>query len=498
MPRPAVAVLVLTAAAVAVVAPSPKPAGAADQPTVDRLVAQLADPAYARRERAARALDALGPAALPALRAAARSANPETARHAALLAERIERREANAEALAPTLVTLTADEQPLAAVLADLSLQAGFPVVLGGPNAADLADDPVTLDTGRVPFWEAVVAVCRAADLHIRSVNDAPAPGTPPATGLERQTYPIPPGVVVLGERGTAPRRPAAVFGGVLVEAVPVPAAPPADAAVTLLLVWPEPKLNWQSANGVRVDRAADAGRELAAFPDAPPAPVLTGDRAIMVRQLGARRAVFDEVPPDPPPSAVPGFTPNNRQAVVRVRPGAHPTTRADLGGVVLGVVRTHPGPVVRLDGLKPGTAAEARHPAGVELRAVIARKDGAWELTADLILDPNDVIPAGGAAPAVRNGFRDTRSLGRSVLSGLRVADADGGEFALSVVQASRALRADGGRMSVRVVAALTPKADGLAGGDPSAVSFLASYSRTVEVPFSLAGAPLTGGQGN
>ena len=494
MPRPAVAALLLAPAVGLVVIAGglrPPPARAADPAAVDRLVAQLADQDYGRRERAGRALDALGPDALDALRTAARSANPEQARRAAVLAERIDRRLANARALAPTVVALRVDQAPLAAVLADLSHQSEIPVVLGGSHADELADDPVTLATGRVPFWEAVRAVCLAADLQVRAVAGYPSRGAGPEPGD------APAGAVVLEERGSAPRRPAVVFGGVLVEAVPVPVSPPpADAAVTLLLVWPEPKLNWQATGGLRVDRAlTPAGRELLPFPDliAPPA----ADRP-PIRPFPGRRLPFEELPVlPPPPPLVPGFTPSPRQAVVRLRPGAAPPARADLTGVVLATVRAGPEPLVRLDGLTPGAAAEGGHPAGVDVRAVVAEKAGRWELTADVLIDPYEVFPV-GSEPGAGAGFRDARvGLARAVLQGLRAADAGGGEFDLLATQYGRPFRADLGRLSVRVVAVLSPSEGRPPTGPPSSVTFVGSYNRGVEVPVALAGVPLTGGHG-
>ena len=497
MPRPAVALPLLLAAAVVAVPPeSPYPRAAAadpDRPAVDRLVAQLADPEYARREQAHKALDAVGPAALQPLRAAARSADPELARRAADLAGRIGRRVENAETLAPTVVALTADRAPLAAVLADLSKQAGFPVALGGPDPTDAADRPVTLDTGRVPFWEAVQAVSAAADLRVRSAG-----GASTTQYLNGQAAPEPDGVV-LEPRGTAPRRPAAVFGAVMVEAVPVPAAPPADAAVGLLLVWPEPKLNWQAAAGVRVDKASDADRELAALPDLTPRPQPAEvDRAIVVRQLGGRRMAFDELPAPAAPSAVPGFTPTARQAVVRLKPGAAPPARADLAGAVAGVIRPGPAVLVQLDGLKPGETAEGSHPAGVDLRAILTKKDDRWAVTVDLLYDPSDIAPAGETVAATATGFRDGRTgLARSILLGLRVTDAAGIGYDVEPRAFGRPVRADPGRVSVRVEAVLTAKPARPPEGDPSAVAFWGTYSKPVEVPFALAGVPLTGGFG-
>src|SRR5437660_11991912 len=58
--------------------PNP-PAGPAD---LDQLIRQLGDPAYPKREEASRRLTDLGESALPALRAAMKSPDPEIRRRA--------------------------------------------------------------------------------------------------------------------------------------------------------------------------------------------------------------------------------------------------------------------------------------------------------------------------------------------------------------------------------------------------------------------------------
>lgn len=485
MPRPAVAVLALAAVPLAAADPPVAPPAA-----VADLVAQLGSDDYPRREAASKKLDAVGPAALPALRAAARSANPEVARRAGDLAARIGRRAANERALDPTLVDLTADNAPLAAVLADLSKQAGFPVVVGGANAAEVADDRLTVRTGRVPFWRAVLAVCEAADLRIRSVSGYPAPGTTALADLGRAAA-VPADGVVLEAAGVAAPRPAAVYGAVLVEGVRLPTAdPPADEAVALLLVWPEPRLNWHAPASARVDRAATpAGGRLAVIPPDP----LPAGRAEVVRRAGGRVVMVEANPSGPLPT-VAGYTPNLRQAAVRLKPGPPPApARADLTGAVFGVIRSEVEPLVRLAGLTPGAAAEGTHRVGVEMRAVVNRRAGGWEVSADLLYNPSEVRPAGGDSVARSEFVPRGGAAGRLALNGLRVADAAGRRYELTATAVSRDLRVDAARVSVRVTARLDPPDGGA--GDPAEVGFWASYPQPVEVPFALKDVPLAGG---
>src|SRR5262245_34265288 len=85
----------------------------ADVPRVEtadaeRLVDQLGSSRFAEREAAFKALDALGAAALPALRNAAKSKDAEVRQRAGELLARLERAADAAEAFAPTKFHLKA------------------------------------------------------------------------------------------------------------------------------------------------------------------------------------------------------------------------------------------------------------------------------------------------------------------------------------------------------------------------------------------------------
>jgi hypothetical protein len=113
--------LVLVALATVARPPAPAPGD------LDALVLQLGSESYAERETASRVLEALGPPALPALRAALRSDDAEIRRRARYLVEEIQRRVAArkwAEALAAVRQrgarVRTAAESPGGAIVVDL------------------------------------------------------------------------------------------------------------------------------------------------------------------------------------------------------------------------------------------------------------------------------------------------------------------------------------------------------------------------------------------
>jgi len=148
--------------------PAEKPA---IDPATQRLIDQLADLDYRKRDEAARRLEAMGEKALPALRAACKHADPEVRRRAADLLGPIE----FATALAPKRVTLTAEGKTASEVLDAISKQTGYKFLFtGGAPKAGKADDHFDFRWTDAPFWEAVDEVCRAAGLSVQqSFGDA-------------------------------------------------------------------------------------------------------------------------------------------------------------------------------------------------------------------------------------------------------------------------------------------------------------------------------------
>jgi hypothetical protein len=163
------------------------------------LVRQLGAARYAERDAASAALEALGPAALPALLAAAESKDPELRNRVQVIVAKIEWRELNA----PSMVRLDVTDSPLDAVVETF----GFP--LPG-RLAWHPDTPEAIRRRRVtirepaplPFWAAVDRLCRAGGL--RSI-----PGSPggPDTGITQHRLFLAPGPLHVPRSDSGPLR---------------------------------------------------------------------------------------------------------------------------------------------------------------------------------------------------------------------------------------------------------------------------------------------------
>ena len=158
-------------------------ADAGPGPDPSALVGRLGSPRFAEREQAADALQALGPDALPALRAGRQARDPEVRARAAALLDRIE----SALMVRPTLVALDFRDRPLADVAAALGERAGVRLVLQPENAnVPWKRERVTLVApGPVTFWAAIDRLCVAAQLQHDPNNHWPqAAGAPPTINL--------------------------------------------------------------------------------------------------------------------------------------------------------------------------------------------------------------------------------------------------------------------------------------------------------------------------
>src|SRR5581483_1478061 len=131
------------------------------------------------REAATRELDALGPAALDALRQAAQAGDPETRRRAVALLDRIGERAAAARILAPTTVTFDYADKPLTEAVADLARRTGLHVTLHHDPAKFRGRTVTAATAGPTPVWQAVELFCRKADLHEWD-GFTPLAGAPP------------------------------------------------------------------------------------------------------------------------------------------------------------------------------------------------------------------------------------------------------------------------------------------------------------------------------
>ncbi len=134
------------------------------------LVARLGSSSFADREGAASALRRLGRSALPALRDARDSRDPEIRARASALVGEI----GAASALEPTPVRLDFRDRPLSEVADAIGRAAGVTLAPGPESAMSRPpgsrpawpDRRVTLEApDPVPFWEAIGRLCRAGGL---------------------------------------------------------------------------------------------------------------------------------------------------------------------------------------------------------------------------------------------------------------------------------------------------------------------------------------------
>lgn len=464
------------------------------------LVANLGSAEFTEREAAMKRLEELGAAALEELRVACRSENPEIARRAQELVRKIERKLTNEKLLAPTLVELDAKNTPLDSVLADLSKQSGYEVVLGGSGLRALAERPVTLSTGgKVPFWTAVLKVCEATDLSIAGVGGFFAPGASPLSrgqaqpGVRAATH-ISRAIVLEPRDSKQPRRSAAMQGAVLIEAMPIPKQGLAgDSPTALLQVWPEPRLQWESVSGVKVAMAADkTGARLVtdtSVPEPPPFQVSGGGVVIIRNPDGTAQVVRGEGS-----LAGPGFTPNGRQALVKFKPGERPIDVVkELGVTVFAKVGVGIEPLSRVAGLVENRAVTGVGVSGVELNATIRKNtDGRQVAHVTVAFDPAACIPA--TVQDRLTGLNRGKAGHNYTVHGVRVTDADGKPFTLGLASGSTQFDPVRRWNVMTMQLELHPDKDGQ--GPPEAVTFWGTYHRSVEIAVTLREVPLVGGK--
>jgi hypothetical protein len=127
------------------------------------LVRLLGSADRAEREEAARTLEELGAAALPALHDAEKAAPGEARSRAAFLARLIEGR----QLVRPSLVAVDFDGRPLEEAIRTLAGRSGYTIQLDAGGDAALPRRPIVAQApSPIPFWEALDRVGRAG--HVR------------------------------------------------------------------------------------------------------------------------------------------------------------------------------------------------------------------------------------------------------------------------------------------------------------------------------------------
>lgn len=330
------------------------PLAAAPADPLDAKVRNLSHPRYAEREKAARELEAAGEPALKALREATKSNDEELRARASAVADRIERALRSERLLTAPKLALKFDNVPLDRAVTEFAAKTQIRCVLD-KSKVTYPDRRVTLDTGEVPYWEAVHAFYRAAGL---VEDDSPLDPKRPDLSRQPKFDPSP----IRNPRGRVPNDrlvdgqatgPVDAGRALRVRALPATFAQnkydDIKGEITFHLdVDPTPGLAVREVIGIEVRKAVAAdGRALASAYPAPPTLDGLGYQEVVLRQL-----LIDNG------NIMTGLgTGDLPQPVTLKSDGLRPTALAELQGVVVARVMTPPEVLVTVaDLLRPGT----------------------------------------------------------------------------------------------------------------------------------------------
>ncbi len=140
-------------------APADKTAALRAAPTMDRLIDQLGDTDYRKRDEAARLLEAEGIKVVPALKKALGHPDAEVRRRAYNLIPQLE----TAAFVAPRRVTLRMSNKPLRAIFDEMTKQTGYKIEFW--TAPNNAQQTYSCDFKDTTFWQALDHMCRDANL---------------------------------------------------------------------------------------------------------------------------------------------------------------------------------------------------------------------------------------------------------------------------------------------------------------------------------------------
>jgi hypothetical protein len=455
-------------------------------------VQALSHPRYAEREKAARELEAIGERALNALREAADSKDEELRARAAAVAERIERTSRNLRLLEAPKLALKFDKTPLDKAVTEFAAKAQRRVILD-KAAVKNPDRTVTLDTGNIPYWEAVEAFYRAAGL---IEDDEPFAAPPPGSGSgpgPRTTIRRSQGPGTTNSIRLIDGQPAGTVA--TDQAFRVRALKPSFAQnkydeikgeVTIHLdIDPAPGVAVREIVGIEVRKATtDDGRALtAAYPDPPTVGPFTVDAQMLVRQM---TIAYDDV-------LVERIGAN--QAVTLKTGGLRPQKLAELQGVIVARVITPPEPVVTIPRLlRPGSREATADGMSVQVREVATGKDNRVIIQARVVTrnDPRDdvvnlPIQMKGRARQFIRIQRGVRS-GPSDVADLKVVDAAGVPIRGLSAKVTAA-NFDGVNLIEDVTLSFEKPADG---ADALGLTLMGKRPAIVEMPFVLKDVPM------
>jgi hypothetical protein len=453
-----------------------------------QLILQLGSNRFEDREEASQTLEACGSAALDALRTATRSTDPEVRRRATALVRQIEQRMATAQFLAPQRVRLHYQGTPLAEAIEDFSRRTGLPIKVQMDKNAP-ADRPLTLNTGEVPFWEALEQFCGAGNLMEKKPASERSPGVvvssteviivngnirPMASNILHGDITEKPESLVL-TAGKARPLPTHYAGALRIQALPPEAAANPDKEVMVTLeITVEPRLKWQKPLGLRIQEARDEhGQSLAHRPKPLSAPVVNG------------AMIVNGVPYTPDSTAA------VRQVPVRLQAGEKPSkVLKELSGTLTGLVQSDIEALVTVDRVLQASGQQVRGAGGssVKVLTVSRQDDGQIKLGVQVESPPrglNDGSSLTGNTIMIVNGRRVGVEDESLRAANFALLDNKGRPF--EVVRAENTGRRAGLAQELELI--YQPTAEQT---EPARFVYRGRRSVVVEVPFRLEDVPL------
>ncbi len=505
---------------------------------IAKLIDQLGSPEFALRETATQELATIGEPALPALTKAASSMlDMEVTQRATELIATIQKQVESDRLLAPTLVELSFVNKPLVDVFRELEKQSGYQIQYLDPKMK--AQEVSVKTTGKVSFWNAVDALCGAANLDTSEGNYDAALSLR-LLGLEQKIQLTPKSEFAVlselqaeigrvkqfsrGSRSATSRTitfynrlekmvPRCVSKAVYIESIPYPAHANKDQLLTLLQVTAEPKVQLLRVESVRITKAVDdKSQALNTIPTIAPIVAAPPDPNARFNQGRVRVIVIDADGVAVPSTPAAPFTLLPTQAIVRFACRDKQSTQVkELQGLVRATVRTPQEIFASVTDLDTTPEGKATGSHGVtikvtKLQTPEAMKNSVIDLVTEFTMgevqfgdivapfDPNDLT-------LLQNGgLRGGRGRGQvrpdeafntkySCQNGLKVLDKNSQPFEVETTLATRSFT-QGGRVAetVKLTVIPTDKTQGC----PVTVTVGGTRTRIVEIPFQLTNVPV------
>jgi hypothetical protein len=473
---------------------------------IPALIQQLSNGQFAKREAAMRELANLD-TALPALKQATTSADPEIRRRAEELVQRIEKRLETARLLQPKLVSLRYQNMPLVKAVEEFSRETHYPIQLVGirPNPSRT----VTLETDGLPFWEAFQLFCQEAGLVENTlVPSRSGKGDPKAAEQQRveialqllqQQQQRRRVVVVDGHvydqqvqpcllvEGKPPALPTCQTGPIRIRALPPNLTPSGysrsqDEVQLTLEVTPDPRLVWGHFGNIRIEKAVDDRGQV--LTQCLRVPKTTADLN-EVEEVLFLNEVMGETDP---------FGNGSRQLPLRLfLEKKRAVMLKELTGTISAQVRTPAEPLIVVDQVLKAEGKTLLGPEGSSLKIVKASRNQDGDV--ELQLEVQEPSAAANNAMFLGRGGRLGRvnrrlmvdSTGRSAPTNLTLLDTNGKPLSASRSQ-SGLLRKE--NEVVQQHQLTYPVRSGQ--GEPAKLVFTGQRTVAIQVPFKLENVPI------